>query len=276
MVSLHYASARKDAAQLVFDPDPLRQEPQDGKEMNFGGQLILNLPIHLEGLDPKARLNAAGLQVTADVPGFRYQSAWLPGGLSGATTTLVLPQDVVHKLEKAPAHLHLILVGDRLMPGNPESAAVASRFEIPGATCLLSDDGVGGPFCHYAYHNPQPTEIAGKATEPPCAADSPAESDVAEIRSTPQTPSLDPVDIEELRMPHGVLCAGAPLTLTAYHPAGPIRAEVDVPALSLGAYVRRNHPVHAHLPPTEPEAPSSGSGKPAAPAERAPAPARRP
>ena len=263
-----YPASSDPAARLTFDSDPGRYELQQGRVVEtFGSQTIVNLPAELQGVDPSVRLGDGGLSFTVDAPGYHYVSPWLPSTFHARNVSIPFPQEVINRFHGKEVHLHLTFVSERLFAGAAQTvtANADAHFDVPdkGVCSYPADQPGTRPFCNYPYQSPPATRVTGPVSAQPCEASGPTHPGMGNIRNTAQAPSFDPVVQEPLNLA-GNICNGAQLTLTPYLPTGKLRAELDIPAISLDHYVahidfaRRSA---QGMPPTAPPAPQPDDRK---------------
>ncbi len=267
-----YPASSDPAARLTFDSDPDHYESQQGRVVTFGNWTIVNLPAELQGVDPSVRFGDGGLSFTVDAPGYHYVSPWLPSTFHARNVSILFPQEVINRFHGKDVHLHLTFVSERLLAGAAQTAAANTdaRFEVPNkGVCSYPADQPGArPFCNYPYQSPPATRVTGPVSALPCEASGPTHPGMGNIRNTAQVPSFDPVvqerlDLGGLNLP-GNICNGAQLTFTPYLPTGKLRAELDIPAISLDHYVAHIDLARRSaqgMPPTAPPAPPPATAK---------------
>ena len=240
LVRYHYPVSANAAERLTFDASSRAYQDQTVRQRAQRSYISVVLPVHLEGLDPSARLHDAHASFTIDAPGYRYTSPWRPVTVADSGLSLLFPPSVFNRIHAAQIHMHLSLAAERLLPGTPQTVTVADHFSVPGGSCiLLTDRAYLTPLCRYPFQSPPPTRVNGSVASQSCDNSASFHPGVAVMVVMPPGTRPDPVIQEPLQL-GGNVCPGTQLTFLTYHPADNFRLELDIPPITLDHYYKTN------------------------------------
>jgi hypothetical protein len=234
----HYPLSTDGSLRLVFDSSSIPSQDQGKGEHILDKQVIVRLPVSMQGLDPTAQLDDQNVSFTIDAPGYHYTSPWRPADLEEDTLMLLIPQRALDEAHGSNVRLRLSEVAQRLLPGTPQTVTVADNFNIPGnGTChllpTLSGDNVS---CRYAFQIALRTTIRAAVADAPCSRSGPTHPGIETLGARSRGAGPDPTIEVPLHL-GGAVCPGTQLSFVAYHPAENFRLELDIPEVSLDRYV---------------------------------------
>ena len=237
LIRHHYPASTNAAEHLNFDSSPGAYQDSLGRVRAHSGFFSVILPVHLEGLDPSARIHEANLSFTVDAPGYHYTSPWQPVTVAERGLPVPIPEDIFNRIHATSARIHLNVAAQRLLPDAPQTVTVTDNFNVPGGRCImLANRPSGSLVCRYAFQGPPPTRINGSVTAQSCDAAGPPRPGVTITSSRTAGTIPDPIIQEPLDL-GGNVCPGTQLTFLPYHPAGDFRLELDIPSITLDHYV---------------------------------------
>lgn len=238
LIRHHFSSSANTSPRLALDPGP---RSRDGDGVATASKLVaVNLPVHLEGMDPSGRLRDPNASFTVDIPGYHYTAPWRPITISEHGFRVQIPNDVLRRIHGTKVNLGLVFVAQRLDPGQSQTVTAAETFSVPSnGNCILVTSHPGGNLvCRYPFRSPPPTRIEGEVATQSCGSHGATHHATAITRSIPPGTRPDPVIEEPLQL-GGNVCPGTQLTFTTYHPAGDFRTEIDMPNIVLDDYAVR-------------------------------------
>jgi hypothetical protein len=221
---------------LSFDSSVAGYGSRTGRAAASRGWVPLSLPVQLQGLGPTARIHEPNASFTLDSPGYRYESPWRPVGFDGRGLSLLVPAEVFNRMQGGEVHLHVSFATEKLAPAAPEVVTAAEHFSVPDqGNCVLTEPE-GRVICRYGFEGPSPTGVSGPVTKA-CGDGTTATTSqgTGALHAWAAGSRPDPVMEEPLTL-GGMVCPGAQLSFVAYHSVGQFRAELDIPAVTLGHY----------------------------------------
>jgi hypothetical protein len=236
----HYPLSSNGPLSLVFNPSSIPSEDAGKGKHVLDQQLIVRLPVTMQGVDSTTQLDHQNVSFTIDAPGYHYTSPWRPADLEDETLLLLVPQKALEAAHDDSIHLHLSAVAQRLLPGTPQTVTAAESFSVPGnGMChllpSLSGDNVS---CRYAFQIASRTVIHAMISPASCLSSGPADPAMETLAERSPMNGPDPT-IGILLHLGGSVCPGTPLTFTDYHPAENFRLELDIPSINLNRYLVR-------------------------------------
>lgn len=236
----HYPISTKGPLSLAFDPTSIPSEDAGVGQHLLGKNLIVHIPITLQGVDATTQLDHQNVSFTIDAPGYHYTSPWRPANLEGTTLLLLIPQEALDSTHGDNVHLHLSAIAQRLLPGTPQPVTVADTFTIPEngichLTPTLSGDNVG---CRWAFRLASRTVIHAAITSASCLTPGPTHPAMETLAARTPMNGPDPTVGLILHL-GGSVCPGTQLIFTPYYPANNLRLELDIPSVNLNRYLVR-------------------------------------
>jgi len=239
LIRHHFSSSANTSPRLALDPSPRSYDDKDDGGRASGKLVAVNLPVHLEGLDPSVRLRDPNASVTVDGPGYQYTTPWRPVTISEHSLRVLIPRDVLHRVHAAKVNVGLTLVAQRLVPGTSQTVTAAEHFDVPdNGNCILGTNRPNNLVCRYPFRSPVPTRIDGVVMTQSCGSSGAPHPATTTTRPIPPGTRPDPVVQESLEL-GGNVCLGTQLTFTTYHPAGDFRTEIEIPNIVLDEYAVR-------------------------------------
>ena len=237
LIRQHYPLATKGTVSLRFTLNSIAPAARDRSELQ--GTVAVDFPIHYQDVDPSARVQDANVSFTLDAPGYRYASPWRSMALTPDDLTVLVPANVLQRVQGSNVRVHLSVVAERLLPGQPQIVPVSDSFRVPDhGVCVLMKANLRGNniSCRYAGHGPEPMRITGAVSANFCGGAS--HTGGAVIHALGGGTRVDPV-VQYQPQLGGPVCPGTELTFLPYRSAGNFRLELDLPPLELAQYIAR-------------------------------------
>lgn len=236
----HYPLSTDGSLRLVFDSSSIPSQDQGKGEHILDKQVIVRLPVSMQGLDPTAQLDDQNVSFTIDAPGYHYTSPWRPADLEEDTLMLLIPQRALDEAHGSNVRVHLSEVAQRLLPDTPQTVTVADSFSIPGnGVCHLIANLSGyNVSCRYPFQISSRTTIRATVANVSCSIPGATHAGIETLGARSRGTGIDPTIEVPLRL-GGTVCPGTQLSFVTYHAGENLRLELDIPEVSLDRYAVR-------------------------------------
>ncbi len=236
LIRMHYPSSSRNSLQLVRNSGPVRLDSEDQDQTVPNGMVQINLPVHVEGLQPTERIHDPNALLDIHAPGLRYESPWRSVTVDASGIAVLVPEVVFARARGIGAHVHLSFVAEKISAGVPRRVVAARVFRAPGdGSCVLSGPT---PVCRYGYQSLAQTRVEESIINGPCDSSRQGHRASSTLRVVPAGTTPDPV-VQEVIQLGGTVCPGDQLAFTTYPIGDRFRLEFDFPSIDLAQYKAR-------------------------------------
>ena len=246
-------------------PRPAETPAPIGQPFNRSGDVLLNLPFTVSGVQKDSAYDIDGLDATVTGSGTTWHSGYLPalgtrlsGGSPYTVLRVLMPLAVFNKVRQVPSDVHVSLAAQELKTDAAPAIwhSTLLPFSVPGhgvcrypaATEDDPDAAAGSPTCRFPFAPPEVLFVSAPVTPLSCTQPAgPPQPGRQVLTQGPNTLDFDPVALVPLRLQTGdpeprhayQLCPGTDLSFLEARPTGKSRIELDAKQLTLDFYALR-------------------------------------
>jgi hypothetical protein len=238
LVQHHYAVDANSPLRLVFHPEQGNGRPANQSESSHDEEVLVRLPLKVEGLQESEHLHDPNVAYTLDAGGYHYASPWRSALVDEDGVTVLIPGNVYERVRGGAVQMHVSLAVELLRVAETQTVQARAEFGAPeGGDCILAADRVmNNLVCRYAYHMQTPTWITTEVTPGKCGGSVVAHPAGAALRLVPAGVGPDPV-VEQAIALGGRVCANTPVTFRVSKAVANLRMETEMAAMDLTPFV---------------------------------------